>query len=120
MSKNYIKVNGVVLPPPTSFSVSANDLDSANSTRSEGTGVLTRERIRHGIHEIDYSVDMLTDEDLARLQDIFAPEEISVTFWWGKEVTAKMYASKPSASITFYDPSNGRTYWSFSISLTEF
>ena len=120
MSKEYIKVNGQSLPFPTEFSVKSNDLDSGNSTRSEGTGVLTRERIRHGVHEVEYSVDMLTDPDLERLQNIFEPEAVQVEFWWGKSVSAKMYGSNPQASIMAYDKTTGITYWSFSISLTEY
>lgn len=120
MSKNYIVVDGEPLPHPTEFSVTANDIDSENSTRSEGTGVLTRERIRQGVHEIDYSVDFLTDTDLARLQNIFAPEYVMVDFWWGKSGRAKMYGSSPNASICSYDPTTDTTYWSFSINLTEY
>ena len=120
MSKTYIKVNDVALPHPTSFDVKSNDLDSENSTRSEGSGVLTRERIRHGIHEIEYGVDMITDSALEMLQNVFEPEKIIVDFWWGKAERAEMYASTPHASIMQYDPSTDVTYWSFSVSLTEY
>lgn len=118
MSKIYIKVNGVALPAPTSFDVKSNDLDSENTKRSEGTGALTRERIRHGVHEVEYGVDMITDSQLESLQQIFEPEEINVEFWWGKTVTTKMYAANPHASIMASLPEG--TYWSFSVSLTEF
>lgn len=118
--KEYIKVNGQSLPSPTGFSVKANDLDSENSTRSQGTGVLKRERIRHNIHEVDYSVDMITDQQLEFLQNVFAPEAINVEFWWGMTVNAKMYAASPQAEIMFYDKAAGVTYWSFSVSLTEY
>lgn len=120
MERTYIKVNGNALPFPTGFSVKSNDLDSGNSTRSEGTGVLTRERIRQGIHEVDYSVDMITDSQLQALQSIFAPEAVQVEFWWGKTVNAKMYGSSPQASIMAHDPSTNTTYWSYSINLTEY
>lgn len=119
-TKTYIKVNGTALPFPTDFQVNSNDLDSENSTRSQGTGVLKRERIRANIHEISYGVDMITDAQLESLQALLAPEAVQVEFWWGKTVNAKMYASKPSASIMAHDPATNITYWSFSVSFTEY
>lgn len=119
-TKTYIKVNGTALPFPTDFQVSANDLDSENSTRSEGTGILTRERIRANVHEVSYAVDMITDAQLETIQRAIEPEAVQIELWWGKTINAKMYASKPSASIMAHDPVTGTTYWSFSVSFTEY
>lgn len=115
---SLITVNNTQLNNITSFSCSWNDLDSENTGRSEGTGVLTRERIRANVHQIDINFDMITDNELAMLQALFSPESVSVSFWIGKDVTATMYAA--GGSCDWISQPDGTCYWNFKITLTEF
>lgn len=45
---NLIKIGSYNTPPPVSYSVTASDLDSSESGRSE-SGYMSRERIRGGV-----------------------------------------------------------------------
>ena len=115
---SYIKVNGVPLPENTSFSARWNDLDSDETGRSVGTGILNRERIRAAVWEIDVACSMITDSELVQLRNLFAPAEVSVQFWVGEWISAQMYGAQ--GSVECVANPNGEASWNFSISLTEF
>lgn len=118
MSRNLIMVDGNSIPSLTSFQANWNDADSDSSGRSEGTAKMTRERIRAAIWEVNIQCSMITDDELEELQEIFSPEEVSVTFWVGKTVSTSMYAAQGSTELV-YEEANGDCHWNFSISLTE-
>lgn len=115
---SFIKVDNSDLPQNITFSARWNDLDSDETGRSAGTGVLNRERIRACVWEIDISCSMITDAELVMLQELFSPAEISVQFWVGKWVTARMYGAQGAVELVA-NP-DGVPSWNFSISLTEF
>ena len=115
---SLISVDNNDLTDIAEFTASWNDLDSENTGRSEGTGILTRERIRASVYQLDISFNNISDNELSRLQSIFAPESVNVVFWIGKNVNARMYAAGGSAA--FAANPDGSCYWNFSISLTEF
>lgn len=114
----YIKVSNTALPQNTAFSARWNDLDSDETGRSVGTGVLNRERIRASVWEVDIACSMITDSELVTLQELFEPAEITVQFWVGRWVTAQMYGAQ--GSIELVANPGGTPFWNFSISLTEF
>lgn len=110
--------NYVALPENTSYSARWNDLDSDETGRSVGTGVLNRERIRACVWEIDIASSMITDSDLVTLRSLFAPAEITVKFWVGEWIETQMYGAQ--GSVECVANPNGVPSWNFSISLTEF
>lgn len=115
---SFITVNGTSLPSNTEFSAKWNDLDSEETGRSAGTGVLNRERIRAMVWEVDIACSMLTDAEIESLQNTFYPAELTVNFWVGRWITAKMYGAAGSFELVA-NPS-GEPSWNFSISLTEY
>lgn len=116
----YVKSgnNYIALPQNTSYSARWNDLDSDETGRSVGTGVLNRERIRASVWEIDIACSMISDSDVTTLRTLFAPAEITVKFWVGSWIEAQMYGAQ--GSVECVANPNGTPAWNFSISLTEF
>ena len=49
----FIAIDGNELPVPVYYSVTADDVDSSDSGRSDETGVVHRNRIRHKVHSCD-------------------------------------------------------------------
>lgn len=115
---SYIKVGNTDLPQNTTFSAKWNDLDSEETGRSTGTGVLNRERIRAAVWEVDVECSMLTDAEVVALRQLFSPAEITVSFWVGEWITAQMYGAQ--GSVNLVSNAGGAAFWNFSISLTEF
>lgn len=115
----YVKSgnNYVALPQNTSYSARWNDLDSDETGRSVGTGVLNRERIRAEVWEIDIACSMISDLELITVRSLFAPEEITVKFWVGEWIETQMYGAQGSVDCVAI--LNGVPSWNFSISLTE-
>lgn len=109
--------NYVALPENTSYSARWNDLDSDETGRSAGTGVLNRERIRSEVWEIDIACSMISDPELITVRSLFAPAEITVKFWVGEWIEAQMYGAQ--GSVECVANPNGVPSWNFSISLTE-
>jgi len=118
MSITYLTIDGVTMPAPVSVSIAQNDLDSENTTRSEGSGIMVRERIRQGVYQCDYSWSNLTDTELSTIVNAIVPESVQVQFWFGKYVTTTMYAAGGSAEMT--SAPNGEPRWSYSCTFTEF
>lgn len=118
MDINYITVDGVNLPSPTSITVNTNDLDSENTKRAEGTGVMVRERIRAGVYQLSYGWEQLTDAELTTIVNAISPEEVNVKFWYGGYKQAKMYAAEGKAEMT--SSPKGEPRWSYSCSFTEY
>lgn len=116
----YVKSGNTYVPLPenTSFSGRWNDLDSDETGRSAGTGVLNRERIRAAVWELDVECSMITDSDLVSVRRLFAPAEITVKFWVGEWLEKQMYGAQGTTQCVA-NP-GGVPSWNFSISLTEF
>ena len=77
---NLITIGGYVTPAPTAYSVSASDLDSSESGRSE-SGELSRECIRQGIRKINVTWRVTTAE-LSELTAAIFPAAFYVTFFY--------------------------------------
>lgn len=116
----YIKSgnNYIALPQNTSFQARWNDLDSEETGRSAGTGVLNRERIRACVWEVDVECSFISDSDLILVRSLFSPAEITVKFWVGEWIEVSMYGAQ--GSIEAIGNPNGTPAWNFSISLTQF
>ncbi|MCR5059696.1 MAG: hypothetical protein K6A80_01560 [Saccharofermentans sp.] len=116
---DLITVNNTAIPGLTTFTATPNDLDSEETGRSPGSGVLHRERIRSEVYDLAFTCAMIDDVTLASLQSMLAPAKVSVTFWIGKTVNCYMYAGAPTIELVFKD-SDGKHYWNFSGTLTMY
>lgn len=114
----YLTIGSTVMPAPSGISIQQNDLDSENTTRSVGTGVMHRERIRQGVYQCDYSWEQLTDSELATIVAAVSPESVDITFWFGSYKTATGYFAVGPAEMT--SDANGEPRWSYSATFTEF
>ena len=114
----YLKIDTVEMPAPTGISIQQNDLDSENTTRSVGTGIMHRERIRQGVYQCNYSWKQLTDEELATIVAAIAPESVDIDFWFGSYKSATGYFAAGPAEMT--SDANGEPRWSYSATFTEF
>lgn len=59
----YLKIDGEVMPTPSSYEYVEADFDSPDSARSE-TGILNRDRIRRGVLSPKFKWKDLTTEQL--------------------------------------------------------
>lgn len=114
----YLKIDNVEMPSPTGISIQQHDLDSENTTRSVGTGVMHRERIRAGVYQCSYSWEQLTDAELAIIVEAIVPESVTIDFWFGSYKSATGYFAAGTAEMT--SDANGETRWSYSATFTEF
>ena len=116
----FIKINGVALPTPTTCSISEYDIDSASSGRGE-SAYMFRERIRANVCKIDLSWDGASPADAQTIRNAIADAFFEVTVWFlGEERTMTMYAGDRSYNPHFTE-NNGQKLerWDISFSLTE-
>lgn len=119
---NLIKIGGYTTPPPVSYSVTASDLDSTESGRSE-SGYMSRERIRGGVKKINASWRVSTDELLALTSAISSPS-FSVTFffpttgYYAENIT--MYAGDRTLNLVTDIDGESAAQWEFSVNFIEY
>lgn len=114
-----IRIDGVDLPQPATYKVTLQDLDSENTTRSE-TGLLTRDRIRAGVYELEISW-RVNREELQLITDALSPAKFSVTFFdptSSSLKTADMYAGDRQGNLLFMHA--GQSLWELSCSLMQY
>lgn len=118
-----LNINNVDMPKPTTYQVNVQDLDSAESVRSE-SGVLHRDRIRAGVRKIELGWIVRTAESSKILKAVsgksftvkfFDPQQNSV-------MTATMYAGDKTVSLKnlIGDTGAATTLWEISFNLIEF
>ena len=119
----FLKIGGTVLPTPCEYSVSYKDIDSADSTRSDETGVLHRNRVRSGV--ISCEAKWRINGSQSNILGVNLSEQIlSVTLLdpaGGNYKTCDMYAE--SFKCDFYQQQNAsenQSYWEIECRLTEF
>lgn len=117
---DIISINSIKLPTPLSggYSVSLSDLDSENTNRGED-GIMFRERIRAGIYKITYQAQVTTEQLEAIIAAIEA-DKLSVTFYFGKLVTAEMYAGDKSINLLAKDSVHDSDRWEIGFNLIQF
>lgn len=118
--KKFISINGSDLPLPLAdgYSVSLSDLDSENTNRGED-GVMFRERIRAGVYKVAYQAQVETSE-LEQILSLISSDKFTVSFYFGRMVTATMYAGDKSINLVSCDLEKDTSYWSVSFNLIEF
>lgn len=83
----YLKINGEVMPTPSSYDYVEADFDSSDSTRTE-TGVLIRKRIRRGVLSPKFKWKALTTEQLNTILEAIEPTWVTVSVFSPKATTS--------------------------------
>ena len=118
-----LNINNVDMPKPTSYQVSVQDLDSAETVRSE-SGILHRDRIRAGVRKISVSWTVKA-ADISKILKAVQNESCTVKFFDPQEnsiKTATMYAGDrvPTLSVQTNENDTDNTWWDLSFDLVEF
>ncbi|MBR5088923.1 MAG: hypothetical protein IK093_05805 [Ruminiclostridium sp.] len=119
----FIRINGVTLPTPVYYSVTSDDIPSADSGRSDETGVTHRNRIRHSVKTCDVKW-RLPGSSLGQLGTSLGDELLDVELLdpgTGGYTSCDMYAA--SIKSDFYQQQNGDellSWWEISCRLTEY
>ena len=115
-------IDGVEMPPPVSYSVPMQDLDSSDTYRNE-SGVLIRNRVRQGIAKIEaeWRANAL---DANILLGAIRPSKVSVMFY-DPEIsdykTTNMYVGDRSCNLNAYFGIGGEVnLWSIKFNLIEY
>lgn len=118
-----LNINNVDMPKPTSYQVGVQDLDSAETVRSE-SGILHRDRIRAGVRKISVSWTVKA-ADISKILKAVQNESCTVKFFDPQEnsiKTATMYAGDrvPTLSVQTNENDTNNTWWDLSFDLVEF
>lgn len=121
ISIEYLKIDGVLMPAPKTYSIDRSDLDSENTSRSL-SGIMNRDRVRQGVYKIK-ATWLVTTPDLIKLTQALTPASIQVCFFdgtTGKYVTCKMYAGDRSSSLALQKENYKEMWWEFTCDLIEY
>lgn len=118
-----LNINNVDMPKPTSYQVGVQDLDSAETVRSE-SGILHRDRVRAGVRKISVSWTVKA-ADISKILKAVQNESCTVKFFDPQEnsvKTATMYAGDrvPTLSVQTNENDTDNTWWDLSFDLVEF
>ena len=118
-----LNINNVDMPKPTSYQVGVQDLDSAETVRSE-SGMLHRDRVRAGVRKISVSWTVKA-ADISKILKAVQNESCTVKFFDPQEnsvKTATMYAGDrvPTLSVQTNENDTDNTWWDLSFDLVEF
>lgn len=119
----FLKINGKELPTPSYYAVDSDDIDSADSRRSDETGTMHRRRLRAGVKACSAKW-ILNGSQTAALQSLLSETELQVTLL--DPATAEYYDCTMFAGelkSVFYQQQNGSphaSYWEVSCRLTEY
>ncbi|MBS5369176.1 MAG: hypothetical protein KHY19_06925 [Coprobacillus cateniformis] len=120
MSNISIKINGAVLPAPSSYEVNFEDLDSDQSKRYVKTGKMRRKRIRSEVMKISLSYNLKDMPDIMKIMRMIKPETYSVELYLPNEGisgTLIMYSNKKK--FNYINTVTGHKAQSFSFDMTE-
>ncbi len=119
----FLAVNGTALPVPSYYRVDNDDIDSADSKRSDETGMMHRRRLRNGVRtcEVKWILDGMSAKGLC--EDLSEPL-LAVTLLDPASagyVQCDMYAK--NLTSVFYQQQNGsetKSWWELSCTLVEY
>lgn len=109
------------MPPPKTYNVSLQDLDSEDSGRSE-TGKMYRNRIRAGVYKIQ-ATWRVNRTDLKMIVDAISEASFSVRFFDPNTASTKtctMYAGDRSSAMVLNNDTASDTLWDFSVNFIEY
>ena len=114
-------INGVVLPAPSSHSITSSDIDSSGTVRNE-VGVLMRDRIRSDVYQIDLEFKNRAGHEVALVESAIKSSSFEVRFPDSTGfITKKMHTTGKSKGLVTYNndrPDDSR--WNLTVSLTEY
>lgn len=119
----FIKINDVILPTPSLYSVDNDDIDSIDSRRSDETGLMHRRRIRKGVRTCNVKWILSGDETAGLHVDLSEPL-LSVSLLDPAAAgysECEMYAKNMQS--VFYQQQNGtetESYWEITCTLVEY
>jgi hypothetical protein len=118
-----ISVDGTNLPAPSDYQVSIQDVDSAETKRTE-TGILSRDRVRAGVYKIQVTWRVKKPQ-LRIITDALKPAEFSVTFFdptTGSSPTKTMYCGDRVGKLLSWNDTGApnESLWELTTSLIEY
>lgn len=119
----FLKINEEELPTPSYYAVDSDDIDSADSRRSDETGFMHRRRLREGVKVCTVKW-ILDGAQTAALQALLSEPELEVSMLdpsAAEYYDCTMFASELKS--VFYQQQNGEpsvSYWEVSCRLTEY
>lgn len=120
MSKVSIKIGGVALPPPSSYEVSFEDLDSEQSKRYITTGKMRRKRVRAEVMKVSLTYNLSEFEDVLSIIKLIRPQTYTCELYLPNEGiagTLEMYSNKKK--FNYINTATGHKAQSFSFDMTE-
>ena len=105
--KDKVYVNNVAFPYTPEYDAGQNDVDLDAYTNTKG--YTKRNRIRHDVKTLDFSIPVMTGSEMKQLMAMRSPVWFQCTFFdeteW-KMTTKKMYCSSPSYHKYYIDKDN--------------
>lgn len=114
---DLIKIGAFTPACPSKYSVELSDMDGENSNRSE-TGYMNRDRVRAGIYKLKLGWTNLTTKETNALLNAVSPESVTITFFFGGNVSAEMYVGNRTIDMKSNND-DGNCYWDVSFNMTE-
>lgn len=114
---NIVSIDNVQLPTPTTYTVEYNDVDSPDTGRSED-GKLHRKRVRQGLAKIKLTWRQITTDKVDIILNAIVPDSFSVTYYFGIQKTATMYAGDKSCELVRINYDEAK--WNIELNLVEF
>lgn len=120
MSKVSIRIGGVALPPPSSYEVSFEDLDSDKTKRYIESGKMRRKRVRSEVMKISLVYNLKEMQDILSIIKLIRPQTYQVELYLPNEGivgTLEMYSNKKK--FNYINTATGHKAQSFSFDMTE-
>lgn len=120
MNEAQFKIDGKVLPTPSSIKVNIEDLDTEGSMRPVTTGVMDRDVLRQGVLSLELSYNLSSFPDVMKILNMTKPKDFQVELYIPDHAlrgTMKMYSAKKS--YEYKATQNGLKATSFTLNLTE-
>lgn len=122
LEKDKIYINDVEFPFTPIHDIELNDLDLDPFTNT--AGYLNRNRIRHDVVSLNFSIEGLKGKELHDLLALRNAEWFNCTFWSDKDwamVTKKMYCAIFKYHQEYIDPEdeNNNIYTNINFTFTE-
>lgn len=115
---NMIQIDGVSLPPVTTYRVTLSDADGSNSGRAENA-VMTRDRVRENIVKIELGWTCISTDEMSSIINRVTPAEFSVRYFFGTMHDAVMYAGDKTIELKV-TAGEEEAYWNMSVNLVEY
>lgn len=119
--QDLLYIGNELMPALRSYKVDLQDIDSADSGRSE-TGVMFRNRVRAGVYRIQ-ATWRVRREQLNRIISAISPAAFSVRFFdpnTDSMQSCSMFAGDRSSNMLLNCSEPGETWWDFSVEFVEY